>query len=129
MAALQIVMENQLSANDRMSASEVQGQMVQAGFSKLAGTLSLRLLEKGGFMESVEDGDINGNTWWCSRVTPKGVDWLLANQELFQLRHQNDPAPQPHSRQSKRDDFKGGISDDDVPFWNARPYLSDHKKS
>src|SRR5277367_4896306 len=45
MAALQIVMENQLSAKDVMSASEVQNQMVKAGFSKLAGTLSLRLLE------------------------------------------------------------------------------------
>ncbi len=50
MAALQIVMENQLSARDTMPASTVQLLMVQAGFSKLAATLSLRLLENRGFM-------------------------------------------------------------------------------
>ena len=85
MAALQIVMENQLSAKDTMSASEIRQQMVNAGFTKLAATLALQLLEKRGFMESVEDSDINGNCWWCYRVTSMGVDWLLSNQNLFRL--------------------------------------------
>lgn len=108
MAALQVVMENQLSASDTMSASGVQQQMVQAGFSKLAATLSLRLLEKRGFMESVEDGDINGNSWWCYRVTARGIDWLLSNQALLQLRRRPTPV--------KTADANQGITDDDVPF-------------
>jgi len=112
MAALQIVMENQLSAQDMMSATEVQRQMVKAGFSKLAGTLSLRLLENRRFLESIEDHDINGNSWWCYRVTPLGIDWLLSNQERFQLRHRYEP---PLERQSATD-FSVGIADDDVPF-------------
>ena len=117
MAALQIVMENQLSAQDIMPASEVQAQMVQAGFSKLAGTLSLRLLESRAFMESVEDHDFNGNSsWWCYRVTQSGVDWLLSNQHLFQLRHRSDALPEPPSRQAEAVDVGQGITDDDVPF-------------
>jgi len=104
LAALQIVMENQLSAVDFMSASEVQNQMVKAGFSKLAATLSLRLLEKRGFMESFEDRDFNGNAWWCYRVTQMGVDWLLSNQSLFQLRRQSGPSPELASHHSKADD-------------------------
>jgi hypothetical protein len=114
MAALQIVMENQLSANDMMSASEVQQQMVRAGFSKLAATLSLRLLEKRGFMQSIEDTDINGNSWWCYRVTPMGVDWLLSNQRLFQLRRRPGPPSSPAA--APPENFNQAISDDDVPF-------------
>ena len=114
MAALQIVMENQLSAQDMMSASDVQQQMVRAGFSKIAATLSLRLLDKRGLMESVEDSDINGNTWWCYRVTQAGVDWLLSNQDLFQMRSR--PSPQAATHQSKIDEFSQGITDDYVPF-------------
>ena len=109
MAALQIVMENQLSAKDTMSAFEVKDQMVNAGFSKLAATLSLQLLERRGFMESVEDSDINGNAWWCYRVTEMGVNWLLTNQDLFQLRRRSSPPPGRVSRRSQPDE-------DDVPF-------------
>jgi hypothetical protein len=113
MAALQIVMENQLSANDMVSASEVRDQMVRAGFSKLAATLSLRLLEKRAFMESVEGDDINGNSWWCYRVTPMGVDWLLSNESLFQLRRWPGPPP-PAAAPAVG--VGQAISDDDVPF-------------
>jgi hypothetical protein len=112
MAALQTVMENQLSATDAMSASEVQRQMVKAGFSKLAGTLSLRLLENRDFLESVEESDLNGNSWWCYRVTPMGVNWLLSHQELFQLRR----GPEPRPRELSPEDLGQEITDDDVPF-------------
>ena len=62
-------MENQLSATDVMPAYGVQNQMVKAGFSKLAVALSLRLLENRGFMESAEDRDNEGDTYWQYRVT------------------------------------------------------------
>jgi hypothetical protein len=116
MAALQIVMENQLSAKDTMSASEIQQQMVKAGFTKLAATLTLRLLEKRGFLESIESTDINENVWWCCRVTSMGVDWLLSNQSLFQMRR----SPRLHLEAfSPKPDVTGpsqGITGDDVPF-------------
>jgi hypothetical protein len=114
MAALQIVMENQLSAADKMFASEVQSQMVQAGFTKIAGTLSLQLLQKRSFLEPVEEGDINGNTWWCYRVTPLGVDWLLSNQGVLQMRQR--PESLPPSQQSEAGGFTQEITDEDVPF-------------
>jgi len=116
MAALQIVMENQLSAQDTMAASDIQNQMVNAGFSRLAGTLSLRLLENRGYMESTEDQDINGNSWWSYRVTSTGVDWLLSNQDLFQLRQRSDPAKKVQPPKLENDSFGQGITDDDVPF-------------
>lgn len=115
MAALQIVMENQLSADDTMPAAEVQQQMVRAGFSKLAATLSLCLLEKRGFMEAVEAHDMEDNSWWCYRVTPVGVEWLLSNQELFQLRRRSGPPPEPAPRQSKTEGHHR-ITDGDVPW-------------
>ena len=87
--------------------------MVKAGFAKLAATLSLRLLEKRGFMESISNNDINGNEWWCYRVTPIGVDWLLSNQNLFQLHAWPSEPPRrgPLSSALDQDD-----NEDDLPF-------------
>ena len=106
MAALQIVMENQLHAKDTMLASAIQQQMVQAGFSRLAGTLSLQLLNNRGFLESVEEGDINGDLWWSYRVTPIGISWLMSNQDRFQLRHRPES---PHGSNH-------GPAEENVPF-------------
>ncbi|MDQ2776298.1 MAG: nucleoside 2-deoxyribosyltransferase [Acidobacteriota bacterium] len=110
MAAIQIVMGNQLSAHDSMSASFVRDEMVKAGFSKLAATLSLQLLRNRGFMEEVADGNIN-ETWWCYRVTQSGIDWLISNQNLLQLRQP------PKVAKMVDEDFGGtNISDDYVSF-------------
>jgi hypothetical protein len=89
--------------------------MVKAGFTKLAGTLSLRLLEIRRFMEPIENGLKDGRSWWNYRVTAPGVKWLLSNQNLFALhRHPTQrPAPAPAEAVS---DFAQGITDDDVPF-------------
>jgi hypothetical protein len=115
MATLQIVMENQLSAQDVMAASAVQEQMVKAGFSKLAATLSLRLLENRDFLEAVENDGNFGNTWWTYRVTDIGVNWLLSNQHLFQLRR--PPAVvSPASRHAQNLESPMEISDSDVRF-------------
>jgi hypothetical protein len=114
LAALQIVMENQLSAHDSTSPSLVQEQMSSAGFSRLAGTLSLRLLANRGFIEEVEEGNIN-ETWWCYRITPRGVDWLTSNQHLLQLRR-GSSASRRSPRTAPEEDALGGITDDDVPF-------------
>jgi hypothetical protein len=115
MATLQIVMENQLSAKDTMSAHDVQQQMVKAGFAKLAATLSVQLLERRGFLEAIEMEDYE-RSWWCYRVTTSGIEWLIAHQDLFQLRRRIAPPPKPAAPRPEAEDFNQGITDDDVPF-------------
>lgn len=111
MAALTIVMENQ-SAASSLTPLEVQGQMVKGGFTKLAGALSLQLLEDRQFVESVEHSDDFNNIFIRCSITRRGIDWLLANQDLFQLRRQSEP-PLRMLRASLRPQK---IADDDVPF-------------
>jgi hypothetical protein len=108
MAALQIVMENHSP-----TAWEIKELMVKAGFTKLAGALSLQLLQDRQFVEEVEDTDNFGNPFTRCNVTRQGVDWLLANQNLFQLRRQPARPPLTMPRASS---FAEGITDDDVPF-------------
>jgi hypothetical protein len=80
----------------------------------LAATLSLRLLENCDFMESVRNEDYNDNVRWGYRVTAGGVDWLLSNQDRFQLNRQPS---QPLRKTSLLENIGPmGISDDDVPF-------------
>jgi hypothetical protein len=118
-AALRIIMENQLSADDTVSAANVQAEMVIAGFTKLAATLSLRRLEAQEFIESVRCEDYD-NVYWVYRVTPIGVEWLLSNQERFELVAGRQPQQLPPGRQqgspSSRTLSKVEISDDDAPF-------------
>jgi nucleoside 2-deoxyribosyltransferase len=60
MAALQIVMEDQLAPQDSMAATSIQQKMVKAGFSKIAASISLRLLENRGFWLYERLGLFNG---------------------------------------------------------------------
>lgn len=115
LAALQIIAEDQLSVNDTVSATSVREQMVQAGFSKIAATLSLRMLERREYIEAIDEG-FGNQVWWCYRATSSGLDWLLSHQDLFPLREQpNTRALFAPSKQPDRD-YAQGVTDDDVPF-------------
>ena len=112
MAALQIVMENQSAAGYSLTAWEVQEQMVKGGFTKLAGALSLQLLADRQYVESVERSDDFNNTFIQCCITRRGINWLLQNQDLFQLRRQ----PEPPVRTPRESSRLQEATDDDVPF-------------
>lgn len=89
MTAMQIVMENQHCTEDKMDSWDIHNQMLNAGFTKLAASLSLKQLTKNALLELIECRDINDNLSSRYRITDKGIDWLLANQTLFSMRGKN----------------------------------------
>jgi len=50
-------------------------------------------LERAGLIEHFTDKDFDGSTFVSYRLTDKGQDWLVENQDLLELRSQraNDP--------------------------------------
>jgi hypothetical protein len=102
-AGLVSVMENRLSPDNQVTPNEVRKDMRQAGYTELAISLSLESLSRKAMIEfdESEPNDF-GNTYSIVRITPAGIDWLLANQERFRLKIEREEAPKP--------------SDQDIPF-------------
>lgn len=84
----------------------IQSQLAQAGFTDIAASLGTVELRRKGFVEekSLTD-ERTGEDYQADDITPKGIEWLLANQEILNLR--TNPSP-PNS---------GNVpTDDDLPF-------------
>ena len=85
--------------DDSVRPERIREDMRRAGFTNLAATLGLNALRKKKMLESFSDTDSYGNRFTAYRMTDRGMDWLLENQDKLTLR-QGPPLP----------------DDDDVPF-------------
>jgi hypothetical protein len=86
LVALVAVTEN-LSTGGSVTAYSVRDDMERAGFTRVAVTLGLRLLQQKHLLQEFEDSDLNGNEFMAYRLTDKGWDWLLRNQHTLVLKH------------------------------------------
>jgi hypothetical protein len=88
-------------AVDDVSPVEVRGDMRKAGFTEIAISLSLESLRK---KKMIEYGNSTpndfGNYYTTVILTQAGLDWLLENQERFQLTVGEKPS----------------LKDEDIPF-------------
>jgi hypothetical protein len=110
--ALALVMANRDSSDGGVLPSAIRDDMVRAGFTHLATGLALTSLERQGLLASDLDhsGNFNDDPWTIYKLTSKGEDWLLENQDRLELRLQ----PKPPQKRLAID--RPPITDEDVPF-------------
>lgn len=109
MVALVAVAENLDSPSASVDASQIQQDMERAGFKKIAAFVALTGLVRKDLVIDEEDSDWNGNKFMIYRLTPKGADWLMNNQDKLKLWEE----PQPPKSLAFTKDLP---ADDDIPF-------------
>jgi hypothetical protein len=108
-ARLITIMPERSSPDSAVQPHEIKNSMRSAGYTNVAIGLALESLNRKAMIEYFEDSDWNGNQFTSCRLTPKGVDWMLANQERFKMRR-DEGVRQPEKIAS------GPITDEDIPF-------------
>jgi hypothetical protein len=86
--------------------------MRKAGYTNVAIGLALESLNRKAMIEYFEDSDWNGNQFTACKLTSKGVDWMLANQQRFKMRR-DEGIREPEKIAS------GPITDEDIPILGA----------
>jgi len=105
MVALVTIAENIDSPSDKVGTYRIKEDMNRAGYTKIAVTLALTSLLRKGMVEDEMDSDINGNEFFIYTVSPKGMEWLLQNQDKLVLKMKKSKAAQVLEK-----------LDDDIPF-------------
>ncbi|HTS57339.1 MAG TPA: hypothetical protein VMH03_07320 [Terriglobales bacterium] len=82
-ASLAFVMVN---ADTEATSYLINTDMEKAGYTTIAARLGLIRLTRDGFVEAYEVRDYNGNPYTGYRLTMKGENWLLENQEKLQIK-------------------------------------------
>lgn len=103
-ALLILIMENQISSEDSTSIFGLKNEMNKAGYTDIATSVGIRTLSKNGMIETFKEVDNwnNGQEYIACRLTDKGENWILSNQDQLQF------------RQTKNTQIK--IEDDELPF-------------
>ncbi|EMS32177.1 hypothetical protein C943_01439 [Mariniradius saccharolyticus AK6] len=103
-ALLILIMENQVSSEDSTSIFGLRNEMNKAGYTDIATSVGIRTLSKNGMIETFKEIEHwnNGQEYIACRLTQKGEDWILSNQDQLQFRRTNNT-------QTK-------IEDDELPF-------------
>lgn len=105
MVALVTIAENIDSPSDKVGTYLIKEDMNRAGYTKIAVTLALTSLLRKGMVEDEMDSDNNGNEFFIYTVSPKGMEWLLQNQDKLVLKMKKSKAAQVLEK-----------LDDDIPF-------------
>jgi hypothetical protein len=87
-ALLILVMENQLSSEDSTSVFGLKHEMNKSGYTDIATSVGMRSLAKNGMIETFRTTDDynNNQDYIACRLTDKGENWILSNQEQLQFR-------------------------------------------
>ena len=95
-------MENSISKEDTVSIYSLKHEMGKAGYTDIATSVGIRTLTKYGMIETFKENDDrnNGQKYIACKLTEKGEQWILENQD------------QLHFRMTKRND----TNKDDLPF-------------
>lgn len=101
-ALLILVMENQLSSEDSTSVFGLKHAMNKSGYTDIATSVGMRSLTKNGMIETFRATDDynNNQDYIACRLTDKGENWILSNQDQLQFRQT----------------YKEGNPIDDLPF-------------
>lgn len=100
---LLMIIENQLTDEDTVSVYSLKTDMDKAGFNSIAISISLRELKRKGLIETFKEySDYNNQEYLACKLTEKGEQWILSNQDKIEFRKQ------PTSNSDN--------VDDDLPF-------------
>ena len=103
-ALLLLTAENQFSTEDTMGVYSLKDEMGKAGYTQIATGVALRLLNRKGLIETAMESDWNNNSYLTCKLTEKGEDWVLSNQDKLIFR-------KDYKQQSL-----STSEDDDLPF-------------
>jgi hypothetical protein len=110
-AALVTIMSQRASPSSGMSVYMLKDEMKRSGYTPIASGLALESLARKEMIEHFEEMDYeNRETYPACRLTPKGIDWLLENQNQFRMQ----------DKQEKQAEVVQGrglpLTDEDIPF-------------
>lgn len=83
---LLMIMENQLTKEDSVSAYNIKNDMDKAGYNSLAVSVAIRELCRKEFIETFTECDYNNNQYLACRLTESGENWIIQNQELLEFK-------------------------------------------
>ena len=82
-----MIIENQLTNEDTVSVYSLKSDMDKAGFHNIATSLSIRELQRKGFIETFKEySDYNNQEYLVCRLTSSGESWILNNQDKIEFR-------------------------------------------
>lgn len=89
-ALLILMMESQVSAEDYSAAYSLKNEMNKAGYTDVATSVGIRTLTKKGMIETFRETDNwnNNQDFIACRLTEKGENWVLSNEEQLVFRKQ-----------------------------------------
>jgi Nucleoside 2-deoxyribosyltransferase len=100
-AVLATVISEAAAPIDGLAVYIVKDKLKHSGFTAVAATLAVEMLSRKDMIEVYEANDSEqGYIYRACRLTPKGLDWLIENQERFGAKVEKDSP----------------ITDDDIPF-------------
>ena len=87
-ALLILIMENQVTSDENTSDLLLKNEMNKAGYTDIATSIGIRKLVKIGMVETSKEVDNwnNGQQYIVCRLTEKGENWILSNQDQLQFR-------------------------------------------
>jgi hypothetical protein len=93
-AMMLILLENQLTEEDTVSAHRLQRDMESAGFTRAASSLAFRQLRFKDLIEQIEQySDQDGERYIAFKLTIKGDIWILNNQDKVEFRNNKKIQP------------------------------------
>lgn len=87
-AMLVLIMENQLTSEDCMSAYGLKNEMEKAGYTPIATSVGIRGLTKASLIETYKEIDEynHGEEYLACKLTEAGENWILANQDKLEFK-------------------------------------------
>jgi hypothetical protein len=86
-ALLILIMESQISSDESASIYGLRNEMNKAGYTAIATSVGVRTLVKLGMIQTLKENDYNnGQEYAACKLTDKGENWVLTNQDQLQFR-------------------------------------------
>jgi len=85
---LLLLIENQISEEQTVSARRLQNDMEAAGFTKVASNIAFRELKNKEYIEQTKEYSDEGDEYIVFRLTEKGESWVLNNKDKVVFKKQ-----------------------------------------
>jgi hypothetical protein len=83
-----IIARDTVANDEGISVWNLKDEMTKSGYTDIATSVGIMTLTKSGMIETFKAADYNGNEYISSKITEKGENWILTNQDQLQFRKQ-----------------------------------------
>jgi nucleoside 2-deoxyribosyltransferase len=103
------IMSERSTREDGLAPYVIKNKMRSSGYTAIAVGLAMETLFRKGMIEYFQDNNYDGQ-FTSTRLTERGVNWLLANQDRFYMRRDENTSRSGGAPASAE------ITDEDIPF-------------